>query len=226
MVILVGATCAAAFANKKFRYRGGKLHSESDEPAAEFLPTGCIAVDEPRLQYIVCRAPGEYEAGFWSFRLINNDKLNWYCNGDLHRAYGPAVISYNSQPRDADDFSWAKYHHGVQTASASNTYTGVQRMIPLQLLEYCGAKCRCAIACELASVKMVACEVIMHRARCNGARYGGARDLAQAHVYQTCAGVIIQCEAKTRSADIHYYIVGDRTYRGDFGERRYVAHRL
>ena len=157
----------------RLQYCGGVLHSANDEPAL-------VGKCNSRGNYISglyniwaatqWRHYSDVWYGYLPRKHFPRSHSRWYDRGDLHRAYGPAVVS---------DHYWQKYHRGVQAASRTNTYTTMPASAHRKLSKYCvDAHCTgCAIlvACAPASDKfgIYTC-------------YGCAR------VYQTCAGLILQ----------------------------------
>ncbi len=126
--------------------------------------------------------------------ILERGRSQWYCDGVLHRDYGPAVVGavgVHAGRIVRDDYSslaiiWSNYHRGAQVSADANTCAGdVERFSPQllerfspQLLERCGRHCDC--------VRIVARYQVIQA-------IVGSVNQASACVYQTCVGVVIEC---------------------------------
>jgi hypothetical protein len=189
MSIAADASCAIAFAHRRFNYRGGALHSERDEPAAKLAAFPLEHTKDARMYSIDVAPTGDYKMSYAPVQSAYTERLHWYCGGDLHRDYGPAVYIYHSRLRDAEDCSWYKYHRGVQMASDWNTCMGELNEFCPRLLAYCDASCRCA---NNRCARVIAAGPMKHYFFESIDR--GYYDDTRAYVYQTCTGTIVQCQ--------------------------------
>ena len=80
-------TCGTEFAHRRFRYRAGVLHSANDEPAAVFAPNSRMYMKGAYLTEMCVNRSVTYKS---CMSLIYRQS-RWYCTGELHRDYGPAV---------------------------------------------------------------------------------------------------------------------------------------
>ncbi len=187
-MIRTATTCNTTFTHRWFQYCTGVLHSRNDEPAATFLPLETAAEYIPEFDNM-CSLPSISPVEHVARSVAYCARSQWYCGGELHRDYGPAVVGTYQGSRvkpltgDAAVF-WSKYHHGVQMASAANSFdAGEANSIKLssRLLSCCpgGQQCGC--------VRIVARGPIL--------RHACASTIAFARVYQTCAGFVIECRA-------------------------------
>ena len=127
---------------------------------------------------------GEYmSAPYKSRKRFKHAQSRWYCAGELHRDYGPAVTG-TTRSFDGVNMGtsawWHKYDRGKQMATDSNTFMDELAELCPRMRAYCVCGC----------VRLVASGPITYYAPGNAP---GDRKLAR--VYQTCTGKIIETVA-------------------------------
>ncbi len=229
MALSVPATFTALFAHVRFRYRGGWLHSENDEPAllrrltARSLECGFSCPNE--IGYICAKTDGDSVQDFVYFTSYNDlpakGQKYWYSDGDLHREYGPAIIGPMCGCVGVlCGAPWhAKYHRGRQASSKTNThvcepqatYESERRENSPRFPICCASNCATLIARGMVDVNYV----LNPRVRC--AKKVGAR------VYQTCTGIVIECLADFADLKCRHHKLGDTIFETPLYSRYRIA---
>jgi hypothetical protein len=93
----ISITCGTVFAHRRFRYRAGALHSANDEPAAVFAPNSRAYMKGVYLAKVYGNDTYGNDTSFGAAiyrtrRSLKHGQTRWYCDGELHRDYGPAVV--------------------------------------------------------------------------------------------------------------------------------------
>jgi hypothetical protein len=180
-MLRIAATCDTAFAHKQFRYRAGALHSANDEPAAVFAPASVFAPAALTFMrgayiYSAIRSGAYSRKG----RVEYLTQRSWYCAGELHRDYGPAVTGatyHHIWDHKITTSWWYKYDHGKQMAPDTNTCMGELTELSPRMRDFCACGC----------VKLVACDTINYHM--TGGPYA---TVSPVRVYQTCTGSILE----------------------------------
>jgi hypothetical protein len=207
----ISITCDTAFEHRQFRYRAGVLHSANNEPAAVFAPNSRALMQGAYLIEIGDFGRDKLTATFKVRRCLRGGQSRWYCAGELHRDYGPAVTGVYFDPTLGRLRPWwYKYDHGKQMAPEKNMHMGEPAELSPRMRAYCGCGC----------VRLVARDSIAFYAT---GIYPGKQKIAR--VYQTCTGTIIETAYTEYAGSILRAISDYSEYRAisDYSEYRAIS---